>query len=601
MQKKTSDIIDEKIKAIRQIIPECFSEGNLNIDEFYQIIGNVVGAGEERYSLNWNGKNNAKKNRNAPSNATLVPVKNKSVNFDNTGNIFIEGDNLEVLKLLRKSYYEKIKMIYIDPPYNTGNDFIYKDNYHNSIESYLKQTGQTKDGITLTTNTETSGRFHSDWMSFMYPRLSLARYLLTDDGIIFISIDDNEIHNLRFMLDEIFGPENFIANIVWQKVYSPKNQSKRISNDHEYIICYARNIHNVDFDLLPRTEKMNNAYKNPDNDSRGLWKSGDLMANEERVNGHYNVKSPSGKIFDAPQGKHWAVSQNNMEELIKDNRIWFGQKGDAIPSQKQFLHEVQQGRKSSTLFFHQDAGHTDEAKKELIKFFGQSKYLFPTPKPTRLIKQLLYLASVKNEIVLDFFAGSGTTADAIMDLNKKDGGNRKFILVQIPETIESTDSEFSTISNLCVERIARVIKKLTTGINSKQDLGFKVFKMAKSNYKEWKIFEENDEEKLKKQMKLLQFPLIDDFEIENVIYEYIIKEGFDLNCKIKKIKTKINKIFCVSNYNQSEFYITLDKSVSSKIIEELKLKKDDKLICIDTALDDSLKANLLKQCELETI
>ena len=216
MQKKTSDIIDEKIKAIRQIIPECFSEGNLNMDEFCQIIGNVVDAGEERYSLNWNGKNNAKKNRNTPSNATLVPVKNKSVNFDNTENIFIEGDNLEVLKLLRKSYYEKIKMIYIDPPYNTGNDFIYKDNYHNSIESYLKQTGQTKDGITLTTNTETSGRFHSDWMSFMYPRLSLARYLLTDDGIIFISIDDNEIHNLRFMLDEIFGPENFIANIVWR-------------------------------------------------------------------------------------------------------------------------------------------------------------------------------------------------------------------------------------------------------------------------------------------------------------------------------------------------------------------------------------------------
>jgi adenine-specific DNA-methyltransferase len=290
---------------------------------------------------------------------------------------------------------------------------------------------------------------HDKWLCMMYPRLKLLRELLTEDGLIFISIDDDEHDNLEIILKEIFGEENFISNIIWQKVYSPKNQSKRISVDHEYIVSYAKNIGNADFNLLPRTEKMNKAYKNPDNDHRGNWKPGDLIANEERTNGHYKVKSPTGKIFDAPSGKHWGVSEQKMKEMIKDNRVWFGKKGDAVPSSKQFLTEVQQGRKASTLFLYQESGHTDEARKELLKFFKQSDDLFPTTKPTKLIKQLLHLSISKNDIILDSFAGSGTTAQAVLELNKEDGGNRKFILVELESEI---------CKNITSERVKKVIK-----------------------------------------------------------------------------------------------------------------------------------------------
>lgn len=361
--------------------------------------------------------------------------KNKSKSVGNSENLIIEGDNLEALKALLPHYQNKIKCIYIDPPYNTGNEkWVYNDNVNSpKIQKWLGKTvGKQDEDLTR----------HDKWLCMMYPRLKLLKELLSDDGIIFISIDDDEHNNLETILKEIFGEENFIANIVWQKVYSPKNQSKRISIDHEYVVSYAKNIENAHFNLLPRTEKMDKAYKNPDNDPRGDWKPGDLIANEERTNGHYEVTSPSGKVFNSPSGKHWAVSETKMQELIKDNRVWFGKNGDAIPSVKQFLNEVQQGRKASTLFFYQEAGHTDEAKKELIELFEQSDDLFPTPKPTRLIKQILRLSGTKNDIILDSFAGTGTTAQAVLQLNKEDEGNRKFILVEIePEICKKITSE----------------------------------------------------------------------------------------------------------------------------------------------------------------
>jgi adenine-specific DNA-methyltransferase len=353
----------------------------------------------------------------------------KGIELEKPTNLLIEGDNYHVLSVLNYTHSKCIDIIYIDPPYNTGNnDFKYNDKFVDSEDSYR----------------------HSKWLSFMSKRLKLAKYLLKNTGVIFISIDDNEVAQLKLLCDEIFLEQNFIAIISWQRAYSPKNQSKKISKDIEYILCYAKKSESTDFALLPRTDKMNSRYKNPDKDPRGVWKAGDLVANEERKNGHYIITGPKGDKFDAPKGKHWSYAQNKMLELQKDNRLFFGKDGRAIPSLKQFLSEVQQGRKASTFFVHEEAGHNDEAKKELKDFFEQSEDLFSTPKPTRLIKQLLRFSIVKNPIILDFFSGSGTTAQAVLELNNEDGGKRQFILC--------TNNENNICTDVCYPRVQKVIQ-----------------------------------------------------------------------------------------------------------------------------------------------
>jgi adenine-specific DNA-methyltransferase len=382
--------------------------------------------------LNWIGKDAVVNHDKDVPFRLLKEIKSKSVG--DSENLIIEGDNLEALKALLPHYQNKIKCIYIDPPYNTGNEkWIYNDNVNSpKIKKWLGNVvGKQDEDLTR----------HDKWLCMMYPRLKLLRELLSDDGLIFISIDDDEHDNLEIILKEIFGEENFISNIVWQKVYSTKNQSKRISVDHEYIVSYAKNIENADFNLLPRTEKMNNSYKNRDDDPKGPWASGDLISAEERKNGHFIITGPHGDEFDCPPGKHWSYSKINMMKFLNGNKLWFGKTGKNFPRIKQYLNEVQ-GRKPSTLFLYQEAGHTDEAKKELKKMFKESDEPFPTPKPSRLIKQILHLSSQKNSIILDSFAGSGTTAQAVLELNKEDGGNRKFILVELePEICKNTTSQ----------------------------------------------------------------------------------------------------------------------------------------------------------------
>ncbi|HQU08214.1 MAG: hypothetical protein B7X04_04370 [Parcubacteria group bacterium 21-54-25] len=348
-------------------------------------------------------------------------------------NLLIEGDNYHSLAVLNFTHQAAIDLIYIDPPYNTGhNDFIYNDKFVDSEDSFR----------------------HSKWLAFMEKRLKLARNLLTKQAAIFISIDDNEQAPLRMLCDEIFGENNFIATIVWQRAYSPKNQSRNISVDHEYVLVYAKDIEHLAFQLLPRTDVMNARYKNPDNDPRGPWKPGDLVANEERKSGHYIITGPHGDEFDAPRGKHWSYAKDRMLELQKDNRLYFGKNGTAFPALKQFLNEVQQGRKASTLFFHGEVGHNDEAKKELRSFFEQSENLFSTPKPTRLIKQLMRLVPNKDATVLDFMAGSGTTGQAVLALNAEDGGHRTFILCT---NNGDEKSEHRIASDICYPRIAKTI------------------------------------------------------------------------------------------------------------------------------------------------
>jgi len=423
----------------------------------------------------------------------LKEVKNKEIkNKDSKYNLMIEGDNYHALAVLNFTHNKAIDVIYIDPPYNTGNnDFLYNDKFVEMEDSFR----------------------HSKWLSFMSKRLKLAKNLLKKEGIIFISIDDNEYAQLKILCDEIFTEKNYISTIVWQKVYSPKNQSKRISIDHEYVLCYARNINYADFKLLPRTEEMDKRYKNPDNDSRGLWQSGDLVANEERKKGHYIVKGPKGDKFDAPLGKHWSVSQENMNKLIKENRVWFGKNDKSFPRIKQFLSEVQQGRKASTLFFHKEAGHTDEGKKELKMFFEQSDELFSTPKPTRLIKNLLRLIKNKDALVLDFFVGSGTTAQATLSLNKEDKGNRKFIVC--------TNNENDICSKVCYPRIEKSIKGFVDTKNLKRDALGGNLKYFKTDFVDSALTDQNKKKIVDKSTEMLCIK-------ENAFKLIVDKKGFKI-------------------------------------------------------------------------
>ncbi|MBL7002313.1 MAG: site-specific DNA-methyltransferase, partial [Nitrosopumilus sp.] len=549
-----------------------------------------------------------------PSVGTLIPDKKESVNFDGTENIFIEGENLEVLKLLQKSYSGKIKMIYIDPPYNTGNDFVYKDNFENSVKSYLEKTEQSKSGIILTSNPESSGRFHSDWISFMYPRLFLARELLKTDGVIFISIGDNEVQNLKIIMNEIFGEENFISTIIWQKNYSPRNDAKYFSEMHDYILCYAKNkISNNEIgwkrNLLPRTVEQNNRYTNRDNDPRGLWKPENLTAKRYTESDIYPIITPSGRSVLPSKGRSWVVSKEKLQKLIKDNRIWFGENGDGVPSKKNFLSEVQQGSVPVTIWFRDVVGDNQDASRELKSLFENPP--FETPKPTRLIKQILELSTSTDseDIVLDFFAGSGTTAHSIINQNILDCGTRKFILVQIPEKCPdgslAKKEGYHNISEISKERIRRIIKKIKADEKQqkldtklKQDLGFKVFKLAKSNYKIWE--DVKDETKLKEQLKLFEDPLIKNYNDIDVLYEIILKEGYSLNSKIETFREKPNKIYKVSD-DEFFFYVTLDKKLDEKSIQNLNLDQNTMFVCLDSALDDSQKTNLNKLCKLKMI
>ena len=605
VNKESLNIVQEKIFKLRQIVPECFSEGILDIEKLQRMIGSTVDSDNEKYTLNWSGRNKTFETINITAKSTLVPDKTESVNFDETKNVFIEGENLEVLKLLQKSYFGKIKMIYIDPPYNTGKDFIYKDNFHNGINTYLEQTEQSKNGIRLTTNPETSGRFHADWISFMYARLYMARNLLSDDALIFVSIDDHEVHNLKFVMNDIFGEENLISEVVWHSKYTTSNDKKFISTQHEYVLVYAKNISKANFNLLPRTEKADSGYKNPDNDPRGRWKPTPLHAKSGRNNMEYrftNIRKFNGEkippfIWSAPKGRYPRYNKTTLQRLETDNRITCGTDGTGVPNAKTFLNEVKNGIIAGSLWKYEDVGHTHEANEELSELID--KGIFDNPKPVKLIKRTLQLSTnmKDNDIILDFFAGSGTTAHAVLELNKEDGGNRKFIVVQIPEAkTQENIKKYATIADICKERIRCVIKKL----NKERNLGFKVFKLAKSNYKIWNDYNELDKKKFKEQLKLFEQPLIARYKDIDVIYECIIKDGLDLNSNIDKINTKPNTVYKVTDSDRS-FYICLDKTIHSTAIKLAKITKDDTFICIDAALNDSQKTNMTRQCRLKTL
>ena len=599
VSKDSSNIIEEKILKLKKIIPECFTENRLDVEKLQLTLGILTESRNEKYSMGWAGRNDSFKTIQLPSKNTLSPDKKTSINFENSGNIFIEGDNLEVLKLLRKSYFEKIKMVYIDPPYNTGNDFIYNDKFTNDIQSYLEQTGQTKLGIKQVTNPETSGRFHSDWISFMYVRLFLARDLLKDDGVIFVSIDDTELHNLIFILNDIFGEENQIANIVWRRKRGRDNSAKYFSKAHEYLLVYAKNKDKLKIHKLELDETTLKQYKNPDNDSRGKWRGLGIWSRGIQGGSEFEFISKSGKKFSK---RLWLVNKASLEKLEQDDKLIFI--GDKV-YRKLFLTE-NQGKVPETLW--DDTSNAANAADELKKIFGAQ--VFDTPKPIPYIRRMIEIATEDNDIILDFFAGSGSTAHALLEDNFVHSLNRKFICVQLPEPTQKNslafEYGFKNIAEICKHRIKFAIKetqdklKQKKNISSKLDLGFKIFKLTKSNFNIWQNYEGTDDKKLREQMKLFESPLIEKYKEEDVIYECIIKEGFDLNSKIEKLDIKLCNIHKVSD-NDLSFYICMDKLIKIDVVDKLKLTKEDTFICIDTALDDSKRINLAKQCVLKTM
>ena len=506
----TPDLTQENIQKLGELFPCVLTEVQgedgaikqaVDFDALRNLLGDVAEDTRERYQFTWPGKREAKAEARRSINKTMRPAPEESVNWDTTENLYIEGDNLDALKILKETYAGKVKMIYIDPPYNTGHDFVYDDDYAMTHGDYVAESGEySEEGGRLVANPESNGRFHSDWCSMMYPRLMLARDLLSSDGVIFISIDDNEVRNMRFVCDEIFGEVNFVAQLVWERAYAPKNDAKFISNSHDYVVMYAKRIEAFSIGRLPRTDEANARYKNPDNDPRGVWKPSDLSVKTYSPECDYPITTPSGRVVEPPASRCWSLSKKAFLERLQDNRIWFGPNGDSVPCLKRFLTELKfDGMAPTSIMFYKEVGHSQEGAKELVQLFDGKGY-FDGPKPTRLLCRLLTLANLSpDDLVLDFFSGSASTAHALMQKVIVDGTSAKFILVQLPEETDRNRDVFKDgYTNICEigkERIRRAGAKIKAEIEeaNKQlklgeepkkvpDIGFRVLKIDPSNF-----------------------------------------------------------------------------------------------------------------------
>ena len=604
------DGVQRNIDLIGKLFPNAITEVKRNgkvehaidFDVLRQELSDSIVEGrEERYQFTWPDKKKAMLAANAPITATLRPVAADSVGKDGTPggfdseNLYIEGDNLEVLKLLQETYLGKVKMIYIDPPYNTGNDFVYEDDFAQSTEDYMGNSGQyDEEGNRMVTNTESNGRFHTDWLNMIYPRLKLAKDLLTEDGLLIASIDDNEIKNIRNICDEIFGESNFVACVVWQKIHSIKNDAKYFSENHEYAVIYAKSVDKIRINLLPRTEEMNNRYKNPDNDSRGPWQSGDLVASGERSNGHFIITSPkSGKQFDVPQGKHWVYSQENLLKMVEDNQVWFGENGNSFPRKKRFLSDVQDGRTPNTLWLAEEVGHNQTATREVKTIFDDKKF-FDFPKPVAYIQQFVQVSSNKDSVVLDFFSGSATTAHAVMQLNAEDGGHRKFIMVQLPEkTDEKSEAYKAGYKNICEigkERIRRAGRKIKeeAGLTAPADLdiGFRCLRLDESNMKP--VYYTPDEVGQQDLFSLVD-NVKEDRTPEDLLFQVMLDLGVLLSSSIEVKEIAGKKVFNVAD---GFLLACFDHDVTEETVKAIAQMKPYYAVFRDSSMaNDSVATN----------
>ena len=594
-----------KINELKQIFPEVFAENKIDWEKLKLVLGeDNLAHQNERYQLNWAGKTDAYRTLQSPTFNTLAPCQSESVDFNQTQNIFIEAENMEALKILQKSYAGKVKMIYIDPPYNTGSDsFIYPDKFSETREEYALRVGDTdtdgylkRDGVfqgAFRKNSKENGHYHSNWLSMMLPRLHLAKTLLRDDGVIFISIDDNEQAQLKLLCDEVFGAENFLANLIWQKKYAATNDAKGFSTLHDYIMVYQKGFE-FERNLLPRTEAQNKPYKNDDGDGKGLWRSDNLLVKSFSASAIYPIRNPNtGKEFFPPQGSSWRASQSTMEIWLKENRIFFGKDGSGAPQLKRYLNEVQQGRVPTTWWNFEEVGHNDGANKELQSLFN-SKAPFDTPKPTTLLLQMLKIGSNPNDIILDFFSGSGTTAHAVMQLNAEDGGNRRYICVQLPEECdpksEAAKAGFANIAEIAKERIRRAGSQISGSLKDNQsvDTGFKVFKLAESNFKRW---QKPDLAQLGETLEIFTDTQAAHATPENMAYELLLRLGLPLTTDV----SSENGVYWLRDDNRR--YALLLSELSENLLLNVISQKPNKIIILDNLFNskDALKKNMALQ------
>ncbi len=599
---KSLDMVKENLEALKAIFPEAFTEDGVNFETLRQLLGDEVAEGEEKYGLNWHGKKKARQIALTPSLGTLRPCKEESVDWDTTQNLFIEGDNLEVLKLLQKSYANKVKMIYIDPPYNTGKEFIYPDKFQDNLDTYLKYTGQKdEEGFKISSNTDSSGRYHTNWLNMMYPRLKLARNLIRDEGAIFISIDDYEVNSLRNLCDEIYGEENFIETLVWKRRATAPND-RVIGRNHEYVLSYAKNIDRLNISLQPKSERVLARYKNPDSDPKGSWVASDLSANgkggrlvESCV---FAIVNPNNnKEYYPPTNKCWLYNKEKVDQLRSEGRIGFREKS-GTPYLKRYASEVRQGSTLPTII--NDGGFSQDSAKEIKHLFGTDVSEFP--KPVKLMKKLLTCGLQEEDVILDFFAGSSTTAQATYELNKENNSNSSFIMVQLPEPCdeksEAFKAGFKTIADIGKERIRRAAAKIKEETPLYQgDLGFKVFKLDSSNIQTWNP-DRNDLEQT-----LLDHAnhLVEGRSEEDVLYELLLKRGVDLTVPIEQKEISDKSVYSIG---YGVLFACLDTSISRDEVEslaqgivawheELKPESDTQVVFRDSAFaDDIAKTNM---------
>ena len=663
MDGKTMDIVAENVDKLKELFPEAFTEdgtaknakgAKIDWDVLREVLGEYVTDKDERYSFTWNGKSKARMIAQTPSTGTLRPCKEESVDWDTTQNIFIEGDNLEVLKLLQKSYHKKVKMIYIDPPYNTGKDFVYKDNFKDNIKNYKEITGQVDgEGRNLSNNPETSGRYHTDWLNMMYPRLKLARNLLKDDGVIFISIDEVEVSNLTRICDEIFGEENRLGTIVWKKKTNGNNMGY-IPPVHDYFMAYAKVASDSCLLGFPLSDEfIEKTYSNPDNDPRGSWTTSDLSANH--VGPYFEITNPeTGEKFPPPKGRYWVFGEEDVKKRIADGRIIFGKSGNGRPIQKKFLNERSSMRRKAESWW--DAhGMNEDGTSELGKLIAPK--VFTHPKPSLTIKNLSNICTQGNDLILDFFAGSGTTAHAVMQLNAEDGGNRKFILVQLPEKTdvksEAFKAGYETIAEISKERIRRAAAKIkaeleprntrntqkkdedllnfgeadpsvssvSSVVKKELDLGFKVFKLDSTNIKPWEV----DFDLIERTLEDFISNIKTDRREEDVLYEILLKYGLSLdlpieqliidngklimkdknNCQLSTVNSQLSNAPTVYSIGYGALIICLSDNITLELVESIASLKEElnpeimRVVFKDSGFkDDVVKTNavqILKQ------
>ena len=599
-----NNVVSDNLKKLAQLFPSAVKDGQLDIDALKEELGTFEEVGKEKYEFTWSGKQNAKKiAQQDVFGKTLKFCPEKSKNADTTENIYIEGDNLEALKLLRQNYYNSIKMIYIDPPYNTGNDFVYNDDYSMSQEESDIAEGVVDElGERYTKNQKSSNKFHAKWLNEMYPRLKLAKDLLTDDGVIFISMDDNEIDNLKKLCNEIFGDENFIAQVIWERAYSPINLMKHFSPSHDYILCYAKNIESAICNGIPRSDEANERYSNPDDDPRGAWKPSDLSVGPAVQENIYPITTPSGRVVEPPAGRSWSLSRKAFRERLQDNRIWFGSSGDNVPAMKRFLSELRKtGVTPMTIWKYTEVDHSQGATQKLAKLFNGKKF-FDYPKSVLLIERCLQLYTDKNCLILDFFSGSATTAHAVMQLNAEDGGNRKFIMVQLKEkTDEKSEAHkagYNTICEIGEERIRRAGDKIKAeNPDANIDIGFKVFEIANTNIK-WNELELKDEQ--------IDFDSLSDTPDQidfkqgtkdiDVVYEIMLRQkNIPLSSKIEVLDEIGSRTYLYAD----SYLVCLETQVTNDMIDKLASLDPTpfKYIFRDSAFKDDidLKTNAFRR------